>query len=181
MDSNSTDVGNFPGVSQTMTLDLIKKRYPFITEVTGFTIEESGSDDRMKKSPSPADDDTSRSSDSLLTHIAEPKDTMEMTDNDSGEDIPTNIQTLPSHEESIRKEHSGPYYCPDCGQGLGYSLNALGIHIARRKGFCKQDNSGRTYYTCPYCHNDYLKLHSLKTHNTNYGLSCKTRQISMNI
>ena len=50
-ESNSTDVAGLPGVSQAMTLELLKERYPFITEVSGFTIEETGTDDKMKKSP----------------------------------------------------------------------------------------------------------------------------------
>ena len=163
-----------------MTSDLIKERYPFIIEVSGFTIEETGTDDKMKKSPSPADDATIIYSDCLLTHIAEPKETIEMTGIHSGEDIPTDSKTLSSHEESIRTEHSGPYYCPDCGQGQGYSLNSLQLHFARNKGFCKQDGSGRRFYTCPYCKSYFVDLRSLKRHNTKFGLRCKTWQISQN-
>ena len=180
VESNSTDVAGLPGVSQVMTLDLIKERYPFITEVSGFTIEETGTDDKMKKPPSAADDATIIYSDCLLTHIAEPKETIGMTDIDSGEDIPTDSKTLSSHEESIRTEHSGPYYCPDCGKGQGYSLNSLQLHVAKNKGFCKQNNSGRTFYTCPHCKSDYVDLRSLKKHNTKFGLRCKTWQISKN-
>ena len=76
VESNSTDIAGLPGVSQAMTLDLIKERYPFITEVSGFTIEETGTNDKMKKSPSAADDATIIYSDCLLTHIAEPKETI---------------------------------------------------------------------------------------------------------
>ena len=86
VESNSTDVAGLPGVSQAMTLDLIKERYPFFTEVSGFTIEETGTDDKMNKSPSAADDPTIIYSDCLLTHIAEPKETIEITGIDSGED-----------------------------------------------------------------------------------------------
>ena len=101
-----------------------------------------------------------------------------MTGIDSGEDIATNSKFL-SHEESIRIKPSGPYYCPDCGQGQGYSLNSLQLHFARNKGFCKQYGSGR-FYTCPYCKSDYVDLRTLKRHNTKFGLRCKTSQISKN-
>ena len=180
VESNSTDVACLPGVSQAMTLDLIKERYPFITEVSGFTIEETGTDDKMKKSPSAADDATIIYSDCLLTHIAEPKETIEMTGIHSGEDIPTDSKTLSSHEEAIRIEDSGPYYCPDCNKGLGYSLNALRYHITRNKAICKPDNFGRTLYTCPCCKTDYSYLRTLERHTTKFGDTCKTWQISMN-
>ena len=180
MESNSTHVAGLPGVSQALTLELLKERYPFITEVSGFTIKETGSNDEMKKSPSAADDATIIYSDCLPTHIAEPKETIEMTGIHSGEDIPTNSKALSSQEESIGTEHSGPYYCPDCGHGRGYSLNSLRLHIGKNKGFCKQDNSGRRFYTCPYCKSDFVELRSLKKHNTKFGLRCKTLQISEN-
>ena len=104
-----------------------------------------------------------------------------MTGIHSGEDIPTDSRTL-SSQESIRFEHSGPYYCPDCGQGQGqgYSLNSLRLHIWKNKGFCKHDNSGRTFYTCPYCKSDYVHLQNLKRHNTKFGHRCKIWQISKN-
>ena len=175
VESNSTDVAGLPGVSQAMTLDLIKERYPFITEVSGFTIEETGTDDKMKKSPSAADDATIIYSDCLLTHIAKPKETIEVTGIHSGEDIPTSSKTLSSHEESLRTVHSGPYYYPE-----GYSLNSSRLHIGKNKGFCKQDGSGRRFYTCPYCKSDYVDLRSLKGPNTKFGLRCKTWQISKN-
>ena len=181
VESNSTDVAGLPGVSQAMTLELLKERYPFITEVSGFTIEETGTNDEINKSPSAADDATIIYPDCLLTHIAEPKEIIGMTGIDSGEDIPTDSKTLSSHEESIRTEHIGPpYYCPDCGKGQGYSLNSLQLHFARNKGFCKQDFSGRTLYTCPYCKSDFVNLRNLKRHNTKFGRRCKTWQISKN-
>ena len=65
-------------------------------------------------------------------------------------------------------------------EGQGYSLHALRVHIGRSKGFCKQHNPWRTFYTCPYCQTDYVHLRSLEIHNTNFGDTCKTWQIPFN-
>ena len=181
VECNSNDVANLPGVSQAMTLDLIKKRYAdivefpdfVITKVSSFAMEESGTDGKMEKSPSQTDDATIRSSDCLLTHIAE-------TGIHVGEDIPTNSKSLLSDTKSIKMEDNGPYYCPDCGKGLGYSINALRSHIGRNKGICKRRKSVRILYTCSYCNTDYSRLRTLERHNTKFGDTCKSWQISMN-
>ena len=97
---------------------------------------------------------------------------MEVTDSEPARDY-----TKP---HLITEEESNPYYCPDCGQCLGYSYKIFQTHISMYKGHCKEKFAGSTLYGCKYCKQEFSKLYSLVRHYKTFGDACKTRQITMN-
>ena len=175
VEPNSTNnIANLPGLSLAMSSYLLTERNP-----KTFRIKDNGTNGRMKKFPSLAYDTIPICSESTLTHgvdLLEPKENFKLTD----------IEITSSDNEALSplsylpmEENIDPYYCPDCGKGLGYSLSSFNAHV-RNEEFCKQYNSGKIFYTCQYCKIDYSRLHTLKKHNKKFGNSCKTRQISLN-
>ena len=87
--------------------------------------------------------------------------------------------TMHSPNDLIIDGDKAPYYCPDCGIGLGYSFSSYKHHIGIQKGLCR-NNAGRPLYGCKICKQEFLQISSLKRHYESYGNSCKAKQISIN-
>ena len=100
-------------------------------------------------------------------------------------DVPANKHTmqitadhlieLPNH--LMTEENSVPYYCPDCGKGMGYSFLSFQKHLNKYGRLCREVFAGSTFYTCEYCKADYANQKYFNIHKRTFGKSCKTKQI----
>ena len=82
---------------------------------------------------------------------------------------------LPNH--LMTKENSVPYYCPDCGKGMGYSFLSFQKHLNKYGRLCREVFAGSTFYSCEYCKADYANQEYFNNHKKTFGKSCKTKQI----
>ena len=88
--------------------------------------------------------------------------------------------TLYNHIDMIASQGTGPYYCPECRTGLGYSMYSFRSHMGAFRGQCKIINAGKQFHRCQYCKTDFPDPRLLKTHNARFGGSCKAWQLSVN-
>ena len=85
----------------------------------------------------------------------------------------TNKQLISSMCDKLKSiQKHGPYSCPICGKGMGYSFLNLKKHMTRYKGHCKGACSIEKFCPCQYCGADFLSAIDLKRHNKLFGKRC---------
>ena len=109
--------------------------------------------------------------------MAESVQDMEVATNNSTVDKQTN-KFKSTLDDLITSQGKGPYFCPDCGKGTGYSIYAFKAHVANNQGLCKSINAGRKFYRCVHCKIDCSRPSDLKRHNSKFGDKCKGRYLS---
>ena len=83
-------------------------------------------------------------------------------------------------DDLITSQGKGPYFCPDCGKGIGYLRHAFKAHVGYYQGRCKSINAGRKFDRCVHCKTDFSRSSRLNLHNTKFGAKCKTMHLSQN-
>ena len=111
--------------------------------------------------------------------MAESVQDMEVATDNSTVDKQTNKFKF-TLDDLITSQGKGPYFCPDCGKGMGYLRHAFKTHVGYYQGRCKSVNAGRKFYRCVHCKTDFLQLSRLRLHNTKFGNKCKTLHLSRN-
>ena len=91
------------------------------------------------------------------------------------------VQTCPSPKkqekmkenprQSIEEQGAGPYYCPDCGKGMGFDIIILKSHMGLYKGSCVE-LPRKKLHTCEHCHIQYTTTLSLKQHTQKFRGKC---------
>ena len=85
-----------------------------------------------------------------------------------------------TQNDPITSQGDDPYFCPDCGKGVGYSIHSFRSHFRVSGGLCKTNNARKRFHRCLYCQTDFSKSSSLSAHNARFGGKCKSWQLSLN-
>ena len=105
---------------------------------------------------------------------------MEVAESDSTVVEHTNSTTPYALNDLITSQGTGPYYCPECSKGVGYSIHSFRSHFERSRGLCKSINATKRFHRCRYCMADFSILSSLRDHNARFGGKCKSWQLALN-
>ena len=81
------------------------------------------------------------------------------------------LQSLFVNQKSVQGD--GPFFCPHCGRGVGYSFPRLKSHMTLYKGKCTDLYANKKFYSCQLCSADFLDLYRVRYHNIKFGNNCR--------